>query len=150
LSAQVVLFRILIETSKKQQIAVTAADPKRLPRRAWSGPFVKSAGGNYTTPVSERLGEGRPTLHSFSSSVDQIPAATLLVLVSNEPPSSGGQFAPLVFSRDNEVLLLWGDVVAWPIIGERAAETPSRAARKSRSSANENRLHIEHEPTFVY
>src|SRR6516164_3747928 len=102
----VLLFRILIETSKKQQIAVSAVNPKRLPRRAWSGPFVKSAGGNHTTPVGERLGEGWSTLDSFSFSIDYIPAAAVLVWVSRESPPGGRQFAILIFGRDNKVLLL--------------------------------------------
>ena len=109
----------MIEDSKKQQIAVSAVNPKGLPRIAWSGPFVKSAGGNRTTPLGERLREGWPTLHSFSFGIDQIPAAALLVWLSREPPPGGCQFAVLIFGRDDKVLLLRCDVVAWAIIGER-------------------------------
>jgi hypothetical protein len=87
LSTRFVLFYSLIETSKKQQIAVSAVNPKRLPRMRWSAPFVKSDGGNQTTTLGERLGKAWPTLHNFSSGIDQILAAALLVWVSDEPPS---------------------------------------------------------------
>lgn len=59
-------------------------ESKGLPRVVWCGPFVKSAGGNHATPLGERLGEGWPTLRSFSFGIlGMLPL--VLLMGKNDP-----------------------------------------------------------------
>jgi hypothetical protein len=65
-----VVFSILIEAGKKEEVAVAAVNPQRLPCILRSGPFVKSVSGNHTTPMGEGLGESWPAFHGFSFGPD--------------------------------------------------------------------------------
>src|SRR5689334_10185744 len=90
----------------------------RLPCARRSGPFVKSTGGNYTTPVDERLGKTWPALYRFSSDIYRILFAALLSGGGHQPPFGARHPAILVFGRDDEMLLPRCDIVPGLIIGE--------------------------------